>query len=148
MLPVLCEVETKRITSGGKHDTPAHLIIEGDNYHVLSVLNYTHSGKIDVIYIDPPYNTGNKDWKYNNNYVDSEDTFRHSKWLSFMHKRLELAKNLLTENGALICTIDRNEQANLGVLLQEIFPEMEVVCVTIIHNPGGIQGKNFSHTNE
>src|SRR3989338_6104971 len=72
-----------------------NVLIEGDNYHALSVLNYTHSGKIDVIYIDPPYNTGAADWKYNNDYVDVNDTFRHSKWLSFMSKRLRLAKNLL-----------------------------------------------------
>jgi len=145
-LPVLEEVKNKEIKTDS--DKPMNLLIEGDNYHALSVLNYTHKGKIDVIYIDPPYNTGAKDWKYNNDYVDINDQWRHSKWLSFMEKRLKLAKHLLKRNGVLICTIDKNEQANLGVLLQEIFNKKEIVCVTIIHNPGGIQGKNFSHTNE
>lgn len=145
-LPVLEEVKGKEIKTDS--DKPTNLLIEGDNYHALSVLNYTHKGKIDVIYIDPPYNTGAKDWKYNNDYVDINDQWRHSKWLSFMEKRLKLAKQLLKRNGVLICTIDKNEQANLGVLLQEIFNKKEIVCVTIIHNPGGIQGKNFSHTNE
>jgi adenine-specific DNA-methyltransferase len=145
-LPVLKEIKNKSI-GGGKNDS-ANILIEGDNYHALSVLNYTHKGKIDVIYIDPPYNTGAKDWKYNNHFVDINDSYRHSKWLSFMEKRLRLARGLLKKNGVLICTIDKNEQANLGVLLNELFFDREIVCLTIIHNPGGIQGKNFSHTNE
>jgi len=145
-LPVLEEVKEKEINTDS--EKPINLLIEGDNYHALSVLNYTHKGKIDVIYIDPPYNTGAKDWKYNNDYVDINDQWRHSKWLSLMEKRLKLAKKLLKRNGVLICTIDKNEQANLGVLLKEIFNKKEIVCVTIIHNPGGIQGNNFSHTNE
>jgi len=145
-LPILEEVKKKEIITDP--EKPMNLLIEGDNYHALSVLNYTHKGKIDVIYIDPPYNTGASDWKYNNDYVDITDQWRHSKWLSFMEKRLKLAKQLLKRRGVLICTIDKNEQANLGVLLQEIFNNKEIVCVTIIHNPGGIQGKNFSHTNE
>jgi len=128
---------------------PTHLIIEGDNYHALSVLNYTHAGKVDVIYIDPPYNTGAKDWTYNNDYVDREDTYRHSKWLSFMQKRLILAKNLLTENGVLICAIDENELHTLGLLLEEIFGQVyEYHCIAIVHNPRGIQGTNFSYINE
>ncbi|CAC9453008.1 Type III restriction-modification system methylation subunit (EC 2.1.1.72) [uncultured Gammaproteobacteria bacterium] len=98
-----------------------HILIEGDNYHALSVLNYTHKGKIDVIYIDPPYNTGNKDFKYNDSFVDKEDSFRHSKWLSFMAKRLKLAKNLLTEDGVIFISIDDNEQAQLKLLCDEVF---------------------------
>lgn len=145
-LPVLKEVKSKEIKTDPTK--PTNILIEGDNYHALSVLNYTHQGKIDVIYIDPPYNTGSKDWKYNNDYVLKEDTFRHSKWLSFMSKRLRLAKNLLKDTGILICTIDENEHATLGLLLPEIFPNKEIVCVTIIHNPGGIQGKNFSYCHE
>lgn len=145
-LPVLCEVKDRELCTSAY--LPKNFLIEGDNYHVLSVLNYTHKKGIDIIYIDPPYNTGAKDWKYNNNYVDEHDAFRHSKWLSFMEKRLKLAKGLLKNNGVLICTIDKNEQANLGVLLNELFFDREIVCVTIIHNPGGIQGNNFSHTNE
>jgi len=145
-LPVLFEDGKKEISTDIKE--PVHLLIEGDNYHALSVLNYTHRRKIDVIYIDPPYNTGAKDWKYNNDYVDINDQWRHSKWLSFMEKRLKLAKNLLKRNGVLICTIDENEHAPLGLLLQELFPNKEIVCVTIVHNPGGIQGKNFSYCHE
>jgi adenine-specific DNA-methyltransferase len=145
-LPVLKEIKSKEIKTDPAK--PTNILIEGDNYHALSVLNYTHQGKIDVIYIDPPYNTGSKDWKYNNDYVDSTDTYKHSKWLSFMSKRLRVAKNLLKETGILICTIDENEHATLGMLLPEIFPNKEIVCITIIHNPGGIQGKNFSYCHE
>lgn len=145
-LPILKE-EKKRDVSINKSGT-THIFIEGDNYHALSVLNYTHRRKIDIIYIDPPYNTGNTSWRYNNDFVDKEDRFRHSKWLSFMSKRLRLAKKLLKEKGALICAIDHNEQEALGLLLREIFPNREIVCVTIIHNPGGIQGNNFSYSHE
>jgi len=146
-LPVLTEVKEKNVKSKINNEL-THLLIEGDNYHSLSVLNYTHQGKIDLIYIDPPYNTGNKDWKYNNNYVDDNDTWRHSKWIQFMYNRLLLAKNLLTEDGALICAIDHNEQENIGILLKEMFGNKEVTCITIVHNPRGIQGKDFSYTHE
>jgi len=145
-IPILKEVKSKEIIKN--KEKPINVLIEGDNYHALSVLNYTHKKKIDVIYIDPPYNTGAKDWKYNNNYVDSNDLYRHSKWLSMMSKRLWLAKNLLKDDGALICTIDENEVNHLGVLLEEIFKDYEIHLITIIHNPRGIQGKNFSYTNE
>jgi len=119
-LPVLEEVKSKEIVTDP--DKPFNLLIEGDNFHALSVLNYTHKGKIDVIYIDPPYNTGNKDFVYNDHYVDSEDTFRHSKWLSFMTKRLELAKNLLSKDGVLFISIDNNEVAQLKMLCDDILP--------------------------
>lgn len=125
-----------------------NILIEGDNYHALSVLNYTHKGKIDVIYIDPPYNTGARDWKYNNDYVDINDQWRHSKWISFMNNRLWLAKNLLSKDGVLIIAIDHNEQEALGILLQEIFADKEIDPIVIIHNPAGVQGKNFSYTHE
>lgn len=125
-----------------------NILIEGDNYHALSVLNYTHKGKIDVIYIDPPYNTGNNGWRYNNDYVDKDDDFRHSKWLSLMYARLKLARGLLSPNGSLICAIDENELNTLGLLLQEIFYSYAIDCVTVIHNPGGIQGTNFSYNHE
>ena len=92
-IPVLKEVKAKRIISDEQN--PNNLLIEGDNYHSLSVLNYTHKKNIDLIYIDPPYNTGANNWKYNNDYVDKEDAYRHSKWLSLMRHRLNLAKNLL-----------------------------------------------------
>ncbi|MFC1633189.1 site-specific DNA-methyltransferase [Patescibacteria group bacterium] len=145
-LPVLEEVKSKEIISDP--DKPVNLLIEGDNYHALSVLNYTHKGKIDVIYIDPPYNTGAKDWKYNNDYVDDNDKWRHSKWISFMNNRLKQCKKLLSKSGVLVCTIDHNEQENLGILLREIFPEKDIACITIVHNPAGIQGLNFSYSHE
>ena len=147
-LPVLREVKTKEVRD--KNKAPQHVLIEGDNYHALSVLNFTHQGKIDLIYIDPPYNTGNKSWKYNNNYVEKDDSYLHSKWLSFMGKRLKLAKRLLKKDGSLICAIDENEHSQLGLLLEEIFPRpaYEIHSIVIIHNPGGIQGKNFSYTHE
>lgn len=117
--PYLEEVAEKRIENAP--DEPTNLIIEGDNFEALSVLNYTHAGKVDVIYIDPPYNTGNKDFIYNDNYVDSEDAFRHSKWLSFMEPRLKLAKSLLKDDGVILISIDDNEQASLRMLCDEIF---------------------------
>jgi len=145
-LPVLEEVLDKAIEKDNNKST--NLLIEGDNYHALSVLNYTHAGKVDVIYIDPPYNTGAKDWKYNNDYVDINDTYRHSKWLSMMYNRLAMSKKLLTNDGILVCAIDHNEQERLGLILEELFPNREITCVTIVHNPGGIQGYNFSYTHE
>ena len=145
-LPVLKEVKEKEIKNDP--DKPTHILIEGDNYHALSVLNYTHENSVDVIYIDPPYNTGARDWKYNNNYVDDNDMYRHSKWLSMMKNRLLVTKKLLTKTGVLICTIDKYEQPRLQLLLEEIFIGYEIVCITIVHNPAGTQGKNFSYTNE
>lgn len=125
-----------------------HTLIEADNYHALQLLEYLYAGKVDCIYIDPPYNTGAKDWKYNNDYVDNNDQYRHSKWLSMMDKRLRLAKKLLSKDGALICAIDENEVNTLGLLLHEIFSEYIINCISIIHNPGGIQGANFSFCHE
>jgi len=120
-IPVLKEIKAKRIISDEQNTN--NLLIEGDNYHSLSVLNYTHKEKIDLIYIDPPYNTGNHDFIYNDQYVDNEDAYRHSKWLSFMQKRLELAKNLLKPNGVIFISIDENEHARLRVLCDKIFGE-------------------------
>ena len=126
-LPVLKEVKGKEI----KTDTtkPTNILIEGDNYHALSVLNYTHQGKIDVIYIDPPYNTGNKDFKYNDRYVDREDSYRHSKWLSFITKRLRLSKSLLTEEGVIFISIGDDELAQLKILCDEIFGEENLLSI-------------------
>lgn len=120
-LPVLTEADERVIAKA--EDQPTNLIIEGDNYHSLSVLNYTHASKIDFIYIDPPYNTGNKDFVYNDSFVDKEDGYRHSKWLSFMEKRLRLAKSLLTDTGVLFISIDDNEYAHLKLLCDDIFGE-------------------------
>ena len=97
-LPILTEVPERAIVSDAP-DAPNHILIEGDNLEALTALAYTHEGKIDVIYIDPPYNTGNKDFVYNDLYVDREDGYRHSKWLSFMNKRLQIAKSLLSTGG-------------------------------------------------
>lgn len=123
-----------------------HIFIEGDNYHALSVLNYTHKKKIDVIYIDPPYNTGNKSWKYNNHYVVKDDRYRHSKWLSFMSKRLRLAKNLLADDGVIIVTIDDYEIFYLGALMDEIFLDNKLGVITIMHNPRGRSDDKFFAT--
>ncbi|MCY8961770.1 site-specific DNA-methyltransferase [Bacillus atrophaeus] len=125
-----------------------HTLIEADNYHALQLLEYLYTGKVDCIYIDPPYNTGAKDWKYNNDYVDEKDRWRHSKWLAFMQRRLKIAKRLLTNDGVLITAIDDNEYAHLWMLLQDIFPNYEHIPVTMQHNPGGTQGDNFSVTHE
>ncbi|HVA82818.1 MAG TPA: DNA methyltransferase, partial [Candidatus Aquilonibacter sp.] len=119
--PVLKEVKGKEIVNekNGKYN----LLIEGDNYHSLAVLNFTHSKAIDVIYIDPPYNTGHNDFRYNDQWVDIEDAYRHSKWLSFMEKRLKLARELLKEDGVIFISIDDNEFAQLKILCDEIFIE-------------------------
>lgn len=119
-LPVLIEDSTKAIISEDD-DAPNHILIEGDNLEALTALAYTHERKIDVIYIDPPYNTGNKDFVYNDHIVDREDSYRHSKWLSFMNKRLRIAKKLLSDKGVIFISIDDNEQAQLKLLCDDIF---------------------------
>lgn len=129
-LPVLKEIKGKEIKTDS--NKPTNILIEGDNYHALSVLNYTHQGKIDVIYIDPPYNTGNKDFKYNDNFVEKDDAYRHSKWLSFMSKRLRLAKNLMKEDGVACISIDDNEASQLKLLCNEIFGEDNLLDVFYI----------------
>jgi adenine-specific DNA-methyltransferase len=147
-LPVL-EENTKREIKRDA-EKPFNILIEGDNYHTLSVLNYTHKGNIDVIYIDPPYNTGNKTWRYNNNYVELEDSFRHSKWLSFMEKRLKLAKNVLKKTGSIVISIDHCELFNLGALCDEIFGENNRLgVVAVVHkSEGRNQEKFFSTSHE
>lgn len=119
-LPILTEVTERAIISENK-DAPNHILIEGDNLISLATLAFTHERNIDVIYIDPPYNTGNKDFIYNDNYVDREDSYRHSKWLSFMNRRLKIAKKLLSERGVIFISIDDNEQAQLKLLCDEVF---------------------------
>lgn len=125
--PVLVEVPERAILSDDA-EAPNHILIEGDNLEALTALSYTHAGKIDVIYIDPPYNTGNKDFIYNDSFVDKEDGYRHSKWLSFMNKRLKIAKNLLADKGVIFISIDDNEQAPLKLLCDEIFGERNFVA--------------------
>ena len=127
-----------------------HVLIEADNYHALQLLEYLYAGKVDCIYIDPPYNTGAKDWKYNNDYVDSTDTYQHSKWLSMMEKRLLIAKKLLKPaNSVLIVAIDEKEYLHLGCLLEQLFPNADIEMVTSVVNARGKQrvGK-FAKTEE
>ena len=144
-LPVLKEEKKKEVLT--KKDDVNHIFIEGDNYHVLSVLNYTHKKKIDLIFIDPPYNTGNKSWIYNNSYVEKDDRFRHSKWLSFMSKRLKLAKNLLKDDGIIVVTIDDYELYTLGLLMDNIFFEQNRIGVLVVEsNPRGRTTNKFFAT--
>lgn len=129
-------VSTGRVVRGG--DQPFHTVINGENFHALEALLYTHEGKVDAIYIDPPYNTGARDWKYNNDYVDGEDIYRHSKWLAFMERRLKLAKRLLDpENSVLIVTIDEKEYLRLGLLLQQTFAGAGIQMATSVIAPAG-----------
>ncbi|MBQ9564126.1 MAG: site-specific DNA-methyltransferase, partial [Synergistaceae bacterium] len=127
-----------------------HTLIEAENYHALQLLEYLYAGKVDCIYIDPPYNTGAKDWKYNNDYVDSNDQYRHSKWLSMMQKRLRIAKKLLNpQDSVLIVTIDEKEYLHLGCLLEEMFPEANIQMVsTLTARSGAARFNSFSRTNE
>ena len=132
----------------GPADHPAHVVINGENFHALQMLAYAYAGKVDCIYIDPPYNTGDKSWKYNNRFVDVNDSYRHSKWLSFMEKRLRLAKPLLKPDGVLVVTIDEHEVHHLGVLLREMFPNAYHQMVTIMNNPKGVSQPRFSRVEE
>ena len=126
-----------------------HTIIEADNYHALQLLEYLYEGQVDCIYIDPPYNTGARDWKYNNDYVDSSDNWRHSKWLSMMQKRLKLASRLLNpDTGVLIVTIDEHEMHHLRVLLEQLLPEFYIQMVTTVINPKGVTQGRFSRVEE
>jgi adenine-specific DNA-methyltransferase len=128
-LPVLVEDKIRNIAT--VKEKPINILIEGDNYHALSVLNYTHKGKINVIYIDPPYNTGSEGFRFNDKIVDKEDAYRHSKWLSFVSKRLSLAKNLLRNSGVIFVSIDDNESAQLKLLCDEVFGEQNFVASII-----------------
>ena len=140
-------VSTGKVERGG--DKPFHTVINGENYHALEALTFTHRGKIDVIYIDPPYNSGATDWKYNNDYVEKEDLYRHSKWLAMMERRLKIAKELLTPQClALVCTIDE-EYRHLGLLLKQTFSEARIQMIsTVVNAKGIIRDNEFSRTNE
>lgn len=127
-----------------------HTLIEADNYHALQLLEYLYAGKVDCIYIDPPYNTGARDWKYNNDYVDNNDQYRHSKWLSMMQKRLKIAKKLLNpKDSVLIVTIDEKEYLHLGCLLEEMFPEARMQMISSVIKPSGNRrDREFSRCEE
>jgi len=147
-LPVLKEDKKKKIITDKSGQV--NILIEGENYHSLSVLNYTHKKKIDVIYIDPPYNTGNKDFIFNDNYVDQDDSYRHSKWLGFMEKRLILAKTLLHKKGVIFISIDDNEAAQLKLLCNHIFNEKNFVATIVwqkVYSPKN-QAKRISSDHE
>lgn len=134
-------VSTGKVQRGG--DKPCHTVINGENYHALKALTYTHRGKVDAIYIDPPYNTGAKDWKYNNDYVEGDDQYRHSKWLAMMERRLLVAKELLNPaDSVLIVTIDEKEYLRLGLLLEQLFPEARIQMVSSQINPAAVAKAN------
>lgn len=141
-------VSTGKVERG--RDKPFHTVINGENFQALEALLFTHRGKIDAIYIDPPYNTGARDWKYNNAYVESDDIYRHSKWLAFMERRIKLAGDLLNpEKSVLVVTIDEKEFLRLGLLLEQVFPQARVQMVTSVVNPSGsARGDEFSRVEE
>jgi adenine-specific DNA-methyltransferase len=149
-LPVLTEVKGKEITTD--ENEPTHILIEGDNYHALSVLNYTHKGKVDLIYIDPPYNTGSKDnvFIYNDKIIDKNDTYRHSKWLNFMFKRLELAKALMKDEATIYISIDDNSVSQLRLLCNKVFGEDNFIAIlpTIMNLKGNQDQFGFAGTHE
>lgn len=133
--------ETGRVERGG--DKPYQVVINGENYHALESLLFCYTGKVDCIYIDPPYNTGARDWKYNNDYVDGSDEYRHSKWLAMMERRLKLAKQLLNPTkSVLICTIDEKEYLRLGMLLEDVFSSARIQMVSININPAAVARAN------
>lgn len=130
-------ISTGKVQRGG--DKPVHTVINGENYHVLKALTYTHRGKVDAIYIDPPYNSGARDWKYNNDYVEKDDSYRHSKWLAMMERRLKVARHLLNPlDSVLIITIDEKEYLRLGLLLEQNFPEASIQMISSQINPAAV----------
>jgi len=141
-------VETGRVERGG--DKPFHTVINAENFHALEMLTYTHRGVVDVIYIDPPYNTGAKDWKYNNDYVEADDDYRHSKWLAFMERRLKVARELLNpDDSVMVVTIDEKEYLRLGLLLEQVFPEADIQMVSaVINRAGSTRADRFSRVDE
>ena len=146
IFPALVPVDS---VANGPADAPWHTLIEADNYHALQLLDYLYAGRVDCIYIDPPYNTGARDWKYNNDYVDGNDGWRHSKWLAFMEKRLKLAKRLLKpDTGVLIVTIDEHEVHHLGMLLEREFPEAYRQMATIVITARGVAKQGLARVEE
>lgn len=141
-------VSTEKVERGG--EKPYHAVVNAENFHALQTLLFSHRGKVDAIYIDPPYNTGARDWKYSNDYVESDDLYRHSKWLAFIERRLLLAKDLLNPNeSVLIVTIDEKEYMRLGLLLEQVFPEASIQMVSSVINPKGATRSNaFGRTDE
>src|SRR5262249_32725796 len=141
-------VSAGRVERGG--NKPFHTVINGENFHALKALTYTHRGRIDAIYIDPPYNSGARDWKYNNDYVEGDDLYRHSKWLAMIERRLLLAKELLNPaDSVLIATIDEKEYLRLGLLLEQVFPDGKIQMVSsVINRKGVVRTNELTRTNE
>jgi adenine-specific DNA-methyltransferase len=141
-------VSTGKVEHGG--DKPYHTVINGENYHALKALTWSHRGQMDAIYLDPPYNSRDKDWKYNNDYVDSDDQYKHSKWLAMMERRLKVARELLRPSrSVLVVTIDENEVHRLGLLLEQLFPEADIQMVTsVISAKGAVRPGRFSRVEE
>jgi adenine-specific DNA-methyltransferase len=146
--PVFPALTSLGAIRNGPADRPSHAVIEGENYHALELLLVAHDRSFDLIYLDPPYNTGNRDWAYNNDYVDPNDTYRPSKWLAFMERRLRLARKLLKPDGVIVVTIDENEVHHLGMLLEQLFPDARTQMVTIAINPHGTSGEGLSRVDE
>lgn len=141
-------ISTGEVARGGNR--PFHTVINGENFHALEALTFTHRGKIDAIYIDPPYNSGAKDWKYNNNYVGEDDLYRHSKWLAMIERRLRIAKELLNpSNSVLIVSIDEKEYLRLGLLLEQVYPDAKIQMISSVINPAGAgRAAEFARTDE
>ena len=141
-------MSTGKVARGG--DLPFHTVINAESFHALQVLLYTHEGKVDAIYIDPPFNTGARDWKYNNDYVDTDDAYRHSKWLAMMERRMKLAKRLLNPEGSvLIVAVDEREVHRLALLLEQVFEDAEFQMVTsVISAKGVVRPGKFSRVEE
>ena len=147
--PIFPALTPIQVVENGHSADLHHILIEAENYHALQLLLFPYEGKIDCIYIDPPYNTGARDWKFNNSYVDANDQWRHSKWLSMMQRRLELGKRLLKpDTGVMIVTVDEHELHHLGMLLEKLFPETYRQLVTIVTNPKGVSQGRFSRVEE
>jgi len=148
--PVYPALASRGSITCGSPDRPYHAVINGENYQALELFGFMYEGQVDCLYLDPPYNTGAADWKYNNRYVEDTDSWRHSKWLSFMDKRLRLAHRLLKPNGVLVVTIDEHEVHHLGMLLEDLFPTSNYMhhMVTIVHNPKGTYKANFARVDE
>lgn len=145
IFPTLTSIASVR---RGPHGRPTHSVIQGENFHALEALVIGFERQFDVIYLDPPYNTGNRDWAYNNDYVDPNDTYRPSKWLAFMERRLRLAARLLKPDGVLVVTIDENEVHHLGMLLEQTFPEAAIQMATIVIRATGNVRDGMSRSDE
>ena len=142
-IPVFSEVQEREIKA--TDENAYNFLLEGDNLHSLKLLEKTHAGKIDVIYIDPPYNTGNNDFIYDDNYIGSDDGYRHSKWISFMNERLKIAKQLLSKQGFIFISIDDNELSQLKILCDEIFDEKKFLSIITVETSLGIFGPKAKH---